>query len=81
MKTIRQWQMRFFGHLKRKDGMERLSIMGKIDGKRSRGRQRITYVKDMTSWTGTTPCELINAARDRNRCRVMTANVRQDKAH
>ena len=32
MKTIRQRQMRFFGHLMRKDGMERLSIMGKIDG-------------------------------------------------
>ena len=34
-----------FGHLMRKDGMESLSIMGRIDGKRSRGRQRITYVK------------------------------------
>ena len=39
MKTIRQRQMRFFGHLMRKDRMESLSIMGKIDGKRSRGRQ------------------------------------------
>ena len=82
-KTIRQRQIRFFGHLIRKDGMESLSIMGKIDGKRSRRRQRTTYmyVKGMTSWTGTTPCELIHAARDRNRWRIMTADVRQDMAH
>ena len=75
--------MRFFGHLMRKDRMESLSIMGKMDGKRSRGRQRITYMfgKYMTSLTGTIPCELIHAARDRNRWRVMTANVRQDTAH
>ena len=73
--------MRYFGHLVRKDRMESLSIMAKIDGKWGRGRQRITYMKDMTSRTGTTPCELIHAARDRNRWHAMTANVRQDTVH
>ena len=32
-------QMRFLGHLMRKDGLENLALTGKIEGKRSRGRQ------------------------------------------
>ena len=36
---IRTKQMRFLGHLLRKDGLENLALTGKIEGKRSRGKK------------------------------------------
>ena len=42
LKTIRKRQMKFIGHVYRKGGMEHLSMTGKIEGKRSRGRQQLT---------------------------------------
>ena len=40
IKTIRKRQLTFLGHICRHKGLEHLSITGKIEGKRSRGRQR-----------------------------------------
>jgi hypothetical protein len=36
--------MRFMGSVYRKGEIEQLSMTGKIEGRRSRGRQRETYV-------------------------------------
>ena len=40
IKTIRKWQMKFLAYLSRKNGIEKLALYGKIEGRRSRGRQR-----------------------------------------
>ncbi|GFO38129.1 hypothetical protein PoB_006463400 [Plakobranchus ocellatus] len=48
-KTIRQRQPVFRPHLQNK-GLEHLAISGKIEGKRSRGRQRITFIDSLKSW-------------------------------
>ncbi len=40
--TIRRRQLEFFGHVMRKEGLEELFITGKIEGRRNRGRQRLT---------------------------------------
>ena len=47
MKTIRKRQMQFLGHLYRHKGLEHLALTGKIEGKKSRGRQRITYLNNL----------------------------------
>ena len=44
IKTIRKRQLEFLGHIYRDKGLEHLALTGKIEGKRSRGRQRITFV-------------------------------------
>ena len=36
---VKKIQMKFFGHLIRKDGIENLVVTGKIEGKRAQGRQ------------------------------------------
>ena len=41
IKDIRMRQMRFLGHVLRKEGLESLALTGNIEGKRSRGRKRI----------------------------------------
>ena len=48
--TIRKRQMEFVGHLNRHKGLEHLALTGKINGKRSRGKPRITFLESLNSW-------------------------------
>ncbi|GFN81775.1 endonuclease-reverse transcriptase [Plakobranchus ocellatus] len=50
IKTIRQRQLQFLGHICRHKGLEYLAITGKIEGKRSRGRRGITFIENLKSW-------------------------------
>ena len=72
--TLRQ--LKFFGHIVRENNLERLVLEGKIDGSRSRGRQRKKYLDDLVAavgclWKG----ELFHLAQDRKRFRCMVINV------
>ncbi|GFS18707.1 ribonuclease P protein subunit p14 [Elysia marginata] len=42
--------MKFTGHIYRARGIEHLAMTGKINGKKSRGRQRTTYVDSLNTW-------------------------------
>ena len=42
--SITQRQLKFFGHIIRENNLERLVLEGKIDGSRSKGRQRKKYL-------------------------------------
>jgi len=47
MKTIRQRQLNFLGHVKSQDGMHglgNLAITGKVDGRRGRGSSLCVYL-------------------------------------
>ena len=43
--------MRFFGHIVRKNGMEKRLMQGKMEGKRIRGRPATTWFQDLKEWT------------------------------
>ena len=60
---IRTKQMRFLGHLMRKDGLENLALTGKIEGKRSRGRK-------WSLWMA-----LFEKAKDRELWKSMIAHI------
>ena len=47
VKTIRKRQMEFLGHVCRRRGLEFLSLTGKVEGKRDRGKQRITFLDSL----------------------------------
>ena len=47
---IRVRQMRFLWHFVRKGGLENLSLTGKIEGKRSRGRRRVLWMDSLKKW-------------------------------
>ena len=73
---IRKRQSNFFGHILRKGQIEHTVIMGKISGKKDRGRQREHFLDSLANWLGERSItEMINKARDRNGWRYMTANV------
>ena len=50
VKEARERQAVFFGHVMRRKELEHLVTTGKIDGKRSRGRQREKILDSMTVW-------------------------------
>lgn len=47
MQTARKRQLEFFGHITRGKGLKNLVTTGKMDGKRARGEQRMTFIKSM----------------------------------
>ena len=48
--NIRKRQARFFGHIMRVNGLEYQVTTGKINGKRSGGRQRVKHLDGLTKW-------------------------------
>ena len=51
MQTVKTRKMTFLGHVMRRDNVENLSLTGKMNGKRARGRQRMTYIDNVKYWT------------------------------
>ena len=85
MKRIRKRQLEFLGHIMRKEKLENLTVTGKIEGKRSRGRQRSTFMESLSSWvTKQVPARkktqmnkqaLLSSIKDRGRWRSLIAYV------
>jgi len=44
MEFIHDRQLRFLGHVIYQDGVEKLTLTGKIEGKQDRGRQWLKYI-------------------------------------
>ena len=78
LNTIRKRQMKFMGHVYRKGGIEHLSITGKIEGKKSRGRQRTMYVDSLNTWATLKELnnnQFMNASNERERWKTMAVNA------
>ena len=65
----------YFGHLIRQNELQRQLLEGKISGKRSRGRPRITWMDNLKKWSGKSYGNLIRIAEDREKFRFMTVKV------
>ena len=67
MTMITTRQLRFLGHVNRKETIEYLAMTGKIDGKRVRGRQRMTLMSNIIRRMGGTwtACEVLQASKER----------------
>ena len=76
-KIIRKRQMRFFGHKRKHESLEKVPVSGYIAGKRTPGRQRLTYLTTLR--TATSEIESNNSfareADDRDVWRSMIGNV------
>ena len=84
--TIRSRQMRFLGHIMRRGELEDLSITGKLDGKRPRGRPRFTFMEGLRKLIQKedqeiTTNQILQSTKDRTKWTLMAANVyNQDTA-
>ena len=76
MAAVRSWQMAFYGHVVRANGLENLVVTGRIAGTRSRGRPRKKYLDQMMEVIGgVTTQQLLNMTRDLKQWRSITGNV------
>ena len=77
-KTIRKRQMKFLGHICRKDGLEKQVLCGKIGGMRGKGRQRNTFINSLNNYATDgmiRNAELIGKTEDREVWRSMVVEV------
>ena len=82
LKEMRIRQLKFLGHMVRKDGLENLALTGKIAGKRSRGRRRVMWMSSLDEWLAVNGVKqqgvhLLKKARSRKLWQNMIANVRR----
>ena len=82
LSSVRSRQMRFVGHIVRREELEHLSLTGKIEGRRPRGRPRQKYLDGLVRWTGgrMSAVQLLQTARNREEWRAMIADVLGDMA-
>ena len=77
LNAVKARKLRYYGHVQRQhDSLEKNILEGRLDGKRSRGRQRIWWADNIKAWAGQPTmrrCREIAAERDQWRAVV---NVR-----
>ena len=76
LRKIKARQCKFIGHVMRRNGMENLTVIGKIENKRSRGRQRQKMIDDSTRWLGMEKnTHTIRKTYERTEWRTLIANA------
>ena len=76
VKDIRKRQLKLLGHIIREGGLESDCLLGRIEGVRARGRQRMKFVDSLLDVVGEREAvSLVRMAFDREQWRSMVANV------
>jgi hypothetical protein len=76
--AIKRRKVSYFGHIMRHEKYALLQCIleGKIDGKRTRGRRRTSWISNIRNWLGKIREELIiHTARDRWRYAMLIAKL------
>ena len=50
-------------------------MTGNIEGRRDRGKQRLTFTRSLSNWMGIEGVEMIRASQDREKWSVVTSQV------
>ena len=75
LSNIIKRKCQYFGHLIRQNELRCQLLEGKINGKLSRGRQRLTWMDNIKKWTGKSYGKVIHIAEDREKFRFMTVKM------
>ena len=54
-RMIKTRKLKYFGHIVRHDSLQKQLLEGMVEGRRSRGRPRISWFSNVVTWTGMTP--------------------------
>ena len=76
MAIVKRRQLGYLGHVLRGDGLERDCLLGMIEGKRARGRQRMKYMDGIKEMVGREKMEdVVELAVNRRRFHSIVANI------
>ena len=77
---ITKRKLQYFGHVIRREKIQRLLMDGKMEGSRGRGRPRRTWVKDITEATGKSYSDCVRTAQRREQLRFVMAKEKTSPA-
>ena len=82
LNNIKARKMKYFGHIKRHDSIEKVIFEGAVPGKRKRGRPKRRWSQDIVEHLGVNVAEAGRLAQDRGvfRSAVMKATSRKRHA-
>ena len=73
LKDIQKRKLRYYGHIKRKENLLTTILEGKMEGKRPRGRPRISWFCDVKEWTSLPAADCTRMAASRSLWSVTTS--------
>ena len=79
VQMIRTRKVKFYGHVRRHDSLQRVILEGKVEGKRGRGRKRTSWTDNIKTHLGLPINTCAELALDRKKWRAMTPNLGSEK--
>ena len=77
--TIEKRKTIYFGHMIRRDNIQRMLVEGRVEGKRCKGRPRMEWTTNIQEWTQITSYEeMIRKTQNRERWRIVAVNLHSE---